>query len=272
MKLLDRVPCIDHLKIYMRSNMKQLYIWACAFILATTGLYAEYNVGLLVVATGKYIQFVPPLIESARKHFLKNHRVTYFIFTDQPFNEEGDVVVLDHQKKGWPYDTLLRCAGYDRHCSVFSDMDYLFACDADMLFVSDIGDEVLGDLVGTQHPGFFNKRGTYENRSISTAFVSSCEGKYYFAGGFYGGAKDVFLHLTSSMCRHIQQDVSRGIVAVWHDESHLNRCFVDTPPTVVLSPDYCFPGFHPNPSVYRPILHLKPKLVALDKNHNEYRS
>ena len=40
------------------------------------------NVGLLLIATGKYDSFVPQLIEGANKFFLTNHNVTYFLFTD----------------------------------------------------------------------------------------------------------------------------------------------------------------------------------------------
>ena len=35
-----------------------------------------------MIATGKYIDFIAPLIASARKYFLKGHQVTFYVFTD----------------------------------------------------------------------------------------------------------------------------------------------------------------------------------------------
>jgi hypothetical protein len=59
---------------------------------------------------------------------------------------------------------------------VVRDFDYAFALVADMVVVDLVGDEVLGDRVGTMHPGFIGKRGTYEANPASTAFVRSGEG------------------------------------------------------------------------------------------------
>ena len=39
------------------------------------------KIGLLVIATGKYDMFVPPLFKSVKKHFMNNHDVTVFVFT-----------------------------------------------------------------------------------------------------------------------------------------------------------------------------------------------
>jgi histo-blood group ABO system transferase len=66
----------------------------------------------------------------------------------------------------------------------------------------------------------------------------------------------------------IETDLQKNFIAVWHDESHLNRFFIDHLPTKILSPSYCYPE---NAQNYRAIWHLKRKLVALDKNHNEVR-
>ena len=61
-----------------------------------------------------------------------------------------------------------------------------------------------------------------------------------------------------------EQDFDNNIIAVWHDESHINRYFIDHKPTVVLTPSYCYPG-----AAYIP---FHKRLVALDKNHSEYRA
>jgi histo-blood group ABO system transferase len=217
----------------------------------------------LIVATGKYIRFVDPLIQSAKKHFCRNHNVTFFVFTDQEYNAPEHTVRIEQQRLGWPYDTMMRYQMYFDNWHMISDQDYLYACDADMLFVGDVGDEILGERVATLHPGFYRCRGTYETDLRSQACVRPNEGKHYFAGGFYGGNKNSFLHILETNLRHIKADLSRGIIAIWHDESHWNRYCIDFAPTVILSPSYCYPqSWH---------LPFEKKLLALDKDHVEIR-
>ena len=61
----------------------------------------------------------------------------------------------------------------------------------------------------------------------------------------------------------VDDDRRRDLVAVWHDESYLNRVYCDTPPSLMLSPSYCYPESMTLP--------LPRKLVALDKAHAELR-
>lgn len=221
------------------------------------------NVGLLVVATGKYIQFVKPLIESAEKYFCKNHHVTYFVFTDQETIPLPNTVYVFQERLGWPYDTMNRYHVYYKHRELFIEQDYLFASDADMLFVGDVGDEILGERTATLHPGFVGKRGSYETSVKSRACIHKSEGKCYFAGGFYGGNRACFLHILQTNIQNIDEDLSRGVIAVWHDESHWNRYCIDYPPTVVLTPSYCYPESWSLP--------YPKKLLALDKDHASIR-
>ena len=64
--------------------------------------------------------------------------------------------------------------------------------------------------------------------------------------------------------KNIDIDLNNNIIAVWHDESHLNRYFIDNKPEIELSPSYCYPENWNLP--------FEKKLIALDKNHNEIRS
>ena len=65
--------------MYMKCLLKNLLFIVC--FCSFQNIWSE-QIGLLVVATGKYIQFVQPLIESAEHYFLPTHKRTYFIFTD----------------------------------------------------------------------------------------------------------------------------------------------------------------------------------------------
>ncbi len=236
------------------------------------------NVGLLIVATGKYIGFVSELLASAEQHFCTKHNVTYFIFTDGNFPTRNNVVTIYQDRLGWPYDTLMRYSFYDTHREKLKKMDYLFATDADMLFVDTIGDEILSDRVATQHPGFFSRRGTYEKRGVSTACVGPAEEKYYFAGGFNGGSRKEFLKMARVITQNIQKDLQNGIIAIWNDESHINRYFIDNTPTCILSPSYCYPENWDTPQTKRQLAYpenwkvpFQPRLIARDKVHSQYQ-
>lgn len=233
------------------------------FIVLLLALYSPilvaYNVGLIIVATGRYIQFVPPLIESANKHFCRNHNVMYFILTDAPTINMPNVVTIYQKKLGWPYDTMMRPGMYFENAALFETMDYLFSCDADMLFVNAVGDEILSERVATMHPGYVGQRGTYETNPVSRAYIAPHEGKHYFAGGLWGGSRKEFLKMAQTINQNVTEDLKRNHIAVWHDESHVNRYFVDNPPTLILSPSYCYPESLKIPYTKR--------LLALDKNH-----
>ena len=133
-----------------------------------------------------------------------------------------------------------------------------------MRFVGDVGDEILGDSVATIHPGFLGGRGTPETRPQSTAYIHPMDNLVYYAGGFNGGSSSNFLKMSEQIDRNIDVDSRNGIIAVWHDESHLNKFFTKNKPTTVLNPSYCYPESWN--------LNYDKKLLALDKNHDEIRS
>lgn len=225
------------------------------------------KIGLLIIATNKYIDFLQPLIESADKYLLKNQNVTYFIFSNEDIQIKSDrnIVKVNIEHKEWPWMTLGRYRIFSNNSNGLSKMDYLYYCDADMRFVGDIGDEVLSDRVATKHHGFYGKRGIPESNPNSLACVYPNEEMQYFAGGFNGGTSTEFLKMSNIISKNIDIDYSKGIIAIWHDESHMNRYFINNKPTKVLDPGYCF--FENNMSDKR----FEKKLLALVKNHSEYR-
>lgn len=224
------------------------------------------KVGLLIIATNKYISFLKPLIQSADKHLLKNYDVTYYVFTNMDFEIESQrkIVKINVEHKPWPWMTLGRYKIFSDNSPTLQNMDYLFYSDVDMLFVSEVGDEILSERVGTQHPCFVDQRGTPETNPNSLACVHPNESMQYFAGGFNGGDSLEYLKMAKKISENIDKDLKNGIIAIWHDESHLNRYFVDNPPTKVLNPSYCY-----GESMDLP---YEKKLLALDKNHAFMRS
>lgn len=243
----------------------------------------QLNIGLCIMATGKYIAFVKPLLDSAEQYFCPEHKRTYFIFTDGTQSELADLlnspyekrIVITHQKRlGWPNDTLMRFAVYNQHKDLFASTDYMFATDADMLFVGTEGDEILGNRVATQHPGFeknkplWGNEPPYDRNPQSTAYIAYDKGTHYFAGGFYGGSTAEFITMAHIITSNILTDLEKHqYIAVWHDESHLNRYFIDNLPSIILDRSYCYPENGEKKGYPA----CSAKLLALDKNHSEIR-
>ena len=230
-------------------------------------------IGLAVVATGKYLSMALSMVDSARLYFFKGHFVRFFVFTDQSHPDGKDLQFIKVEHESWPFPTLKKFHYLCNHETVFYDVDYLFLCDADMLFVNPVREEILPldvpYLTGTSHPGFWRQdlnakiRGTYETNKLSSAYVKADEGSIYYAGGFNGGRTKEFLAMARTIKKNIDNDLSKKQIAVWHDESHINRYYVDNPPKL-LPPDYCYPESWNLP--------VPKKLLALDKDHSEIRN
>jgi hypothetical protein len=90
-----------------------------------------------------------------------------------------------------------------------------------MRFVAPVGDEIFGELVGVQHPGFYRGGGSWETNNWSQAYVYPPARKYYLAGGFQGGAK--YYKFCLAIKKGIDKDIESGHIAVWHDESYWNH-------------------------------------------------
>lgn len=203
------------------------------------------NRGLVVIATGEYNQFIPELAESARLNF-KCH---LYLLTDRPEDyKEGyfGITVIKIPHYGWPKMPLLRFETILKFREVYQE-HYMFVADAEARFERPISNSILSHRVGVLHRNITRWRSefNYETRLASTAYVAPDEGEKYFACGFFGGHQSEFYQMLSAVAQNIRRDLWNGIRAVWGDESHLNRYFIDHPPTLVLPPNYMCPEKNP---------------------------
>ena len=167
----------------------------------------------------------------------------------------------------WPFITLLRFEFFSRITAQLKDCDYLFFFNSNIKFISQIDDDILpaesdDGLLAVLHPGFWDKQPndfTYDRNPESTAFIDYGEGEHYFMGGFNGGLTNRYMELIETLKNNIRTDLGRDIIALWHDESHLNRYMLKKNPKI-LPVDYGYPeGWE---------LPFTPKLLILDKGNH----
>lgn len=242
----------------------------------------KYRIAIVCICLNKaYWEYLPPMIESARKFLLKGHDVDFICWTDMPANTKIDAKIVPTEPFQWPLPTLHRYSLFLREEELLSTYDYIFYVDADMKFVSRVGDEILGNLVGAVHPMYYIRKDynpPYEPNEKSTAFIprtgrviETKGGKrfepLYFAGGFQGGRSDIFIKAMKVMKERIDEDFNKnGYIAIWNDESHWNKYCFENQPDVVLNPSYVYPDSLIN-QYYRRAWgrNFVPKLITITK-------
>lgn len=192
------------------------------------------RIGLIVIATNRYIEFVPNLISSVKQNFLKNHEVEIFLFTNQTFVDDVTIIQTDH--KPWPWMTLGRYH-LIKTLKKYPKKDYYYYIDADMLVIDEVGEEIFGNRVAAIHGKFKKKPGNFDRNPLSLAYVPIEITNPYFCGGFQGGSN--YLEDAEELAIRIDNDFNNGVIAAWHDESHWNRFCLDYAPDIILPHHYC---------------------------------
>ena len=234
--------------------------------------YIKMKILILTIATNKYIQFVERLYDNIEDKFLNGHEIQGLLFTEHDVETSDNIKVSQIDHEPWPMPTLKRFNYFVKEKDYISQFDYCYYFDVDMGIVDKVGDEILDDLVATMHPyqSFYPKeQRTYHRNPKSLAYVPPGEeGELYYAGGFNGGSTKRFMEMAEVLADRVNKDLENDVIALWHDESQMNRYLIDNPPTKSLTPSYCFAEEQKYNSEYP----YDAKIIALKKDHNELRS
>lgn len=207
------------------------------------------KIGILYICTGNYTIFWDDFYHSCEEKFMPMHERFYFVFTDGDINtfENENVKVIFQPKLGWPYDTLKRFEMFLKIEEDLQKMDYVFFFNANIIVNEKIGEEILPDddqeLTVVLHPAQYQKNNTqfsYDRNPDSLACIPMGEGEIYVQGAFNGGTSSRFLKMSKQLNENTEDDLKRDVVALWHDESHLNKYIVGKN-VKVLDPGYVYP-------------------------------
>ncbi|XP_069842781.1 histo-blood group ABO system transferase-like isoform X2 [Dendropsophus ebraccatus] len=240
----------------------------------------DVHVGLTVFAIKKYIRYLNKFIESAEKFFMVGHKVNYYVFTDRvkaipnfTLAEGRQLFILGVPAyKRWQ-DVTMRRMEMIRDFSIkhfVNEVDFLACADVDLLFLDEVGVEILSNVFGSIHPGFFEKSRrefTNERRPESSAYIAADDGDFYYSGAFFGGAMEEIIRLTDYCHQAMMADKQQNIEALWHDESYLNKYFLLYKPTKLLSPEYIWNDYYGSPVVVK-----TKRFVHIQKNFEKVRS
>lgn len=225
------------------------------------------KISVNIIATGNYTRFIQPLVDSIENFFFKSLDKTYIVYSDSEIEGPDNIIwkKIDHEP--WPFPTLKRFHYFKLAKKEILDSDYSFYIDVDSLFMNEFEIELSPSVttIATIHPGYKGGVGTPERNPNSLAFIGYEEKNTYFCGGFFGGSSVSFIKLSEEMSENIDNDLSKGVIAIWHDESHLNKYFLKNKPSIIL--DHTISesegNFYKGPR--------DQKIIFLDKSHDEIR-
>ena len=201
------------------------------------------------------------------------------------------VKVVEIPSYVWPDATLLRYQVMNSNFTLFSDQDVLLYLDADMKVTAFVNTELFfrnstQGMTLVRHPGFYRENGFgrvllyfqnpitffidlwtslstgglggWETNPKSQAFVRRVDRKNYYCGGIWWGGRKHFQGLVNDLAKRVENDSSKGFVAKWHDESHLNQWASKNNFSEML-PSLCFVESYPWLSK------LEPLIIAVEK-------
>ncbi|XP_074871962.1 LOW QUALITY PROTEIN: N-acetyllactosaminide alpha-1,3-galactosyltransferase-like [Carettochelys insculpta] len=212
----------------------------------------KITVGLTVFAIGKYIdKYLKNFLTSANRFFMDGHKVIFYIIVDNtskiPYIELGPLrtfKVVQVKKENWWQDASMMCMkmiGDFIERFIKCEVDYLFCMDVDQVFQSDFGLETLDDSIAQVHAWSYKKTEKdfpYERNPQSKAYIPLGQGYYYYHhAAVFGGTPLSVLTLTKECYESIRKDKEKKL-RQYHDESQLNKYYLENRPAKLLSPEY----------------------------------
>ena len=237
------------------------------------------KVAVIFIGTGKYLNFLPKYWEKVESNFLPGVEKTIFAFTDGELSDVPDnVKVVKQEHLEWPLITLLRFEIINKIKDELMNYDQLVFMDADTVVYDTVTtEEFFSDkpFFGVHHPCHFlgfpphNKLpGAFETNAASHGSIDlkQYSPKVYYQGCLWGGKIPEVFELIDLIDIRTQLDVKHNSIPVWHDESHINRFFIENEDRVhLLGPEYAYP------EVFESHCDFDPKIVHLAKDNSKYQ-
>jgi len=226
------------------------------------------KIAILTIATNNYKSLLCDLIKSIDEYFLTNYEKDIFTFSDENIfhSEKNNIIFNKIGHQSWPFITLQRFKFFNSQIEKLSQYDYIIYMDCDLIINSKIDEMPNTSIFGVSHPAniFDNSFWTTEKNSKSTAYLPFKTDRPYIQGCLWGGKSLNICNLIDNLNKNIDIDLRNNIVAVWHDESHLNKYFSSIPidEITVLDSGYAYPE--------KWSLEVEKKIIHKDKNMSEY--
>lgn len=201
------------------------------------------RIGIIYIATGIYTEFWKEFYPTCEAFFCMDAKKGYEVFTDSPkllSMKIHNVYLHPIEDRGFIVNVSSKSKFI---CEIALQLeqkyDYVFYLNGNYKFVEPIlsheivsGPEnnYLTALSFDMYKSKTLEELPYDRNPHCHAYIPSGEGTTYYQGGFYGGRTKEMLQLSRWCASRIEDDLRKKIIALYHDESYLNRYLLDYRP------------------------------------------
>jgi hypothetical protein len=191
----------------------------------------------------------------------------------------------------WPEATLYRYKILEEHMNAITD-EVLIYLDSDMIvqkaFLSELNPaEWIQGIALVSHPGFYRPKlwngirirsinpyilkqdlkyllrisrgmGSWETKKKSASYVPRLKRHQYVHGAIWMGNNNALKEMISLLAENVTQDLKNNVMAIWHDESHLNWYFSNHKVSLL----DCRFSWYPS---YPHLSHISSNIYSMDK-------
>ena len=236
----------------------------------------NFTIGIYGIFIGDYTIFYKSFVDSINKYFFPGVNKKIFIVTNKDlevYDNTYHLKVSDDYIQ-FPFPTLFRFKYFKNIPEqLLKQIDYMFFLNGNAVILNKISFDDLpiykSRFVFSMHDGYYdsnyNKMPYEKENEDSTAFIPYKENyKYNYVGGrLYGASTPDFIELCNVNYKNILIDLKKNYIAIWHDESYINRFFYDNNKTnYFLTPI----EYHiPEEQINRPKFVKRKKIIYLKK-------
>jgi hypothetical protein len=253
-------------------------------------LNTDVDYSILVIATNKYIEFIPPLLKSVEE-YLEGKEIDFVLFTDQLIEVEKwafksnkiNLKTIEIPAFGWPDATLKRYEIFSKHWNESICGQVVIYLDADTLLVNPIlksdmqSESWVNGVALVAHPGYFNRNpilrmlikfsriGPWETNKKSAAYLPFLKRENYVCGGVWMGKNQYLKSMVDELYVQVCKDSENKLIAKWHDETHLNK-WKSLNHVSVRTPVWAFANGYRNLTGLRPFIEVLEKTSSFKKS------
>jgi len=224
------------------------------------------KVAIIFLGTNKYIRFFPKYYKTIKEKFLTKTPKEFFVFTDKiefPFlKDKKDINIIKIKHEKWPYIVLKTYEYINSIKGKLKKYSHVIFLDADMYIHSPVSEKEFfchnKPLFTVQQPNFVRaeytiKNAPFEKNPKSQAYVGKDKDKsIYIHSVLFGGQTKYLLKLSKELNKRIKEDLKKGVIAQWHDESHLNKYVIENRDLFhIYSLAYAYPEKRPIPKPFK---------------------